>query len=94
MVCTFIWKQNIGHLGKEIVVCGVQGYYKTMKMEFSHAVYDNWWDKLVDLIREHNVKFLAGDFNMSLTQVVPQMKKPSLDSRYLQLVSLAVRNKG
>ena len=78
MVCTFTWKQNIGHLGKEIVVCGVHGHHKTMKMEFPTAVYDDWWNKLAHLIRDYKVNFLAGDFNMSLTEVVRQLKKRGL----------------
>ena len=78
MVCTFTWKQNIGHLGKDIVVCGVHGHHKTMKMECPSAVYDDWWNKFAHLIRDHKVKFLAGDFNMSLTQVVPQLKQSNL----------------
>ena len=75
MVCTFTWKQNIGHLGKEIVVCGVRGHYKTMKMEFPTKVYDDWWNNLADLIRDHKVNFLVGDFNMSLTQVISELKQ-------------------
>ena len=56
-------------------MCGVHGHYMTMKMEFSQIVYDNWWNKLADFIRKHHVKFLTGDFNMSLTQVRPQLAK-------------------
>ena len=31
LVCKIGFTQNIGHLGKEIVVCGVHGHNRTMK---------------------------------------------------------------
>ena len=49
-----------------------------MKMEFPTAAYDDWWNMLALLIRDHKVMFLAGAFNMSLTQVVPQLKQRNL----------------
>ena len=38
MVCTFTWKQNVGHLGNKIVVCGVHVHRITMKMDLSGEV--------------------------------------------------------
>ena len=62
------FKQGIGHLGKDIVVCGVHGHYTTMKIRW-RAVWEGFFDYLAWLIIEYNVKFLAGDFNMSFTEV-------------------------
>ena len=73
MVCKFTWKQNIGHLGKDVTVMGVHGHYRTMNMLFNKTVNDEWWKKIKDLIVEHNVNFLVGDWNMSLPQVVPRL---------------------
>ena len=73
MVCKFKWKQHIGHLGKDITVMGVHGHYRTMNMLFANRVTDEFWQKIKDLIVEHNVNFLVGDWNMSLPQVVPRL---------------------
>ena len=78
MLCTFTWKQNVGHLGNNIVVCGAHGHRKTMKMECSAEATRTWWDKLYEMLVTYKVSFLAGDFNMSLTQVVPQLTKRGL----------------
>ena len=78
MVCAFEWKQNIGYLGKRVVVMGVHGHYHTMKMNFSNTDYEKWWDRINNCIDVHKVNFLVGDFNMSLTQVVPQLRKRGL----------------
>ena len=73
MVCKFTWKQNIGHLGKDVTVMGVHGHYRTMNMLFNKTVNDELWKKIKDLIVEHNVNLLVGDWNMSLPQVVPRL---------------------
>ena len=74
MVCTFNWKQSAGYLGNKINVMGVHGHYHTTNMKLSNEVTEKWWDKLKDYIDEYNVHFLVGDFNMTLTQVVPRLK--------------------
>jgi hypothetical protein len=68
LTCKVGFKQNIGHLGKEIVVCGVHGHYRTMKFEWPMAL-NAFLDRLAQKIRHHGIQFLAGDFNMFLTQV-------------------------
>ena len=78
MVCTFDWKQNLGYLGNKINVMGVHGHYHTMNMKCSNQVTVEWWDKLKDYIDKYNVHFVVGDFNMSLTQVVPRLKARGL----------------
>ena len=78
MVCTFDWKQNLGYLGKKVNVMGVHGHYHTTKLKLSNTLHDNWRERIKDCIVEHKVNFLVGDFNMSLTQVVPQLRKRGL----------------
>ena len=74
MVSRITFKQNIGHLGKQVVVAGVHGQQLTMKIKWKE-VWDSFWDRLAGLIRSHGVHFLAGDFNMSLTEVPKQLTK-------------------
>ena len=78
LFCRAGFKQNIGHCGKEIVVCGVHGHNRTMKCEW-HNVLEQFWTRLAEKVKLYDVKFLAGDFNMALTQVVPQLKQRGLD---------------
>jgi len=73
MVCKVSFKQNIGHLGKEIVVCGAHGHYKTMKMEWPQA-WVAFWDRLARYVQTFGIQFLAGDFNMSFTEVPKQLR--------------------
>ena len=73
LVCNVGFKQNVGYLGKNIAVCVVHGHARTMKMEWMEP-YEHFWDTLARLIGSYEVKFLAGDFNMSLTQVVPRLR--------------------
>ena len=78
MICRFHWKQNIGHLGNDVTVMGVHAYYRTMNMLFPESVNCEWWGNVRDLIVEHKVDFLVGDWNMSLPQVVPRLTKLGL----------------
>ena len=73
MVARVQFKQNIGHLGTDIVVCGVHGHFRTMKME-KPAAWKAFWNRLAQHVREHNVKFIAGDFNMTVTKVPVQLR--------------------
>ena len=78
LVCEFTWKQNIGHLGRNIVVMAVHGHYRTMNMLFPDAVTDQLWQNKYNGIVEHNVNCLVGDWNMSLPQVVPRLRRLGL----------------
>ena len=78
MVCTFHWKQPIGHFGNKITVMGVHGHHHTMNMKFAKETTDEWWDRLKNTIVQYGGNFLAGDFNMSLTQVVPRLQARGL----------------
>jgi hypothetical protein len=44
-----------------------------MNMLFAKRVTDKLWKDIYDVIVEHDVKFLVGDWNMSLPQVVPRL---------------------
>ena len=39
MVCKVSFKQNIGHLGKDIIVCGVHGHNITMSIKFIASAF-------------------------------------------------------
>jgi hypothetical protein len=73
LVCKVSFKQNIGHLGKDIVVCGVHGHYRTMKMEWL-LPWKEFWDRLARYVQVFGIQFVAGDFNMSITEVVKQLR--------------------
>ena len=68
------FKQDVGHLGEDIVVCGAQGHNRTMKMECPQQ-WDAFWDRLARNVRDYNIRLLAGDFNMSLTEVPNQLRR-------------------
>jgi len=77
MVARITFKQNIGHIGKEVVVAGVHGSQMTMKIQWK-IVWESFWDRLANFIRSHGVQFVAGDFNMSLTEVPKQLRSRGL----------------
>ena len=52
MVVTFTWRQNIGHIGTTIVICGVHGHRDTMAQRCSHPKYKNWRDKLATTLEK------------------------------------------
>ena len=78
LACEVAFKQNIGHLGKDIRVCGVHGHFRTMKMEWVEA-YIAFWDRLADAVKTFRIQFMAGDFNMSLTEVPKQLRSRGID---------------
>ena len=73
LVCRVDFKQNVGHLGSHIVIMGVHANNKTMAQQWP-TVWNEYWDRLADHIRSRGVNFLAGDFNMSLTEVPGQLR--------------------
>ena len=77
MVARITFKQNIGHIGKEVVVAGVHGSQMTMKIKWKE-VWDAFWDRLANFIHVHGIQFVAGDFNMSLTEVPKQLRSRGL----------------
>ena len=73
LICRVEFKQNVGHLGKSVVVAGVHGHYRTMKMKWP-KVWSEVFDLLARKMQQWDVRFLAGDFNMSLTEVPKQLR--------------------
>ena len=73
MVCKVQFKQNIGHLGKDIIVCGVHGHNLTMNVKWP-KVWMTFWNRLAAYVKKFGIQFLAGDFNMSLTEVCKQLR--------------------
>ena len=73
MICEVGLKQNVGHLGTEIVFGWCHVNNRTAKEEWAQVLAE-LWDKLCLWIRLFSIKFLSGDFNMSLTQVVQQLR--------------------
>ena len=72
MVARITFKQNIGHIGKEVLVAGVHASQMTMEIKWKE-VWGSFWDRLANFIRSHGIQFVAGDFNMSLTEVPKQL---------------------
>ena len=50
-----------------------------MNMNVSQTTTDESWDELYRRLVKHEVNLLAGDFNMSLTQVVPRLTARGLN---------------
>ncbi len=78
LTCKMTFKQSVGHIGHELVVCGVHGHCYTMKVQWPQ-IWKAFWDRLVAKIRKFGIKFLAGDFNMSLTDVTVQLRSRGVE---------------
>ena len=75
--CKVGFKQNVGHLGKSVNCMGVHAHCRTMKIEW-REVYEEFWDRCAEKIRHYDIEIMAGDFNMSLTRVVPELRSRGL----------------
>ena len=73
LICQVGFKQNVGHIGKNAVVCGVHGHAMTMRGKWPR-VLDEFWKRLAAQIKKYGVQILAGDFNMSMTNVIPKLR--------------------
>ena len=67
------YKQNLSHIGKELRMMCVHGHCKTMEGQWAE-VLNAFWTRLAAYIRKCGVHFVAGDFNMSLFQVVSELR--------------------
>jgi len=67
------FKQNIGHLGKDIVFGVVHWNSRTMRYLWPTVLIE-FWDRLANYIILYGVQILTGDFNMSFTEVIPQLR--------------------
>ena len=72
MVAEIYFKQNIGHMGTTIVYAVVHLHCKTARQW--PAVADEFWDIFASRINIHGIQLFAGDFNMSLTQVIDRLR--------------------
>ena len=79
LACTVDFRQSIAHIGTSVNVMGVQTHHRTMKMEWSTA-FNEFWDRCAAWIRNYNVTFMAGNFNMALTQVGTQLRSRGIQS--------------
>ena len=73
MVVQYKSKQMVGHLGTDINVMVSHGNNHTMRLTW-RKVWEGWWDRHAMHIRNFNVQFWCGDFNMSLTEVPKQLR--------------------
>ena len=78
LTCKVGFKQNVGHLGKSLVTMGVHGNCRTMKIMWRRP-YEAFWDRLASKIKQFGVEIMAGDFNLSLTRVVPELRSRGLE---------------
>jgi len=73
LICQVGFKQNVGHIGKDAVVCGVHGHSMTMRCQWP-TVLEEFWKRLAAKIKKYGVQIMAGDFNMSITNVIPKLR--------------------
>jgi hypothetical protein len=64
------------------------GHNRTMKFEWPQAL-QAFWDRLAAKIHAHRIQFLAGDFNMSVTEVVKQLRSRGIQSDCIAWYPLA-----
>ena len=79
MVVQYKSKQMVGHLGTDINVMVSHGNNHTMRLTW-RKVWEDWWDRHARHIRNFNVKFWCGDFNMSLTEVPKQLRSRGINA--------------
>ena len=58
MVCEFVFKQNVGHLGKIIRIGAVHGHNMTMKFEWP-TVLKEFWDRQATHAQFFGFQFFA-----------------------------------
>ena len=65
-----------GEAEDELTFMSVHLHHMTAKKEVSNpaAALSGFWDELVEAIVEFRVRIMAGDFNMALWQVVPELR--------------------
>ena len=60
MVCEFVWRQYVGHVGKKLRLCGVHGHHHTMARRGSEIKFKEGWDFLAGLITQFSVNVCLG----------------------------------
>ena len=66
---------NVGYMGKTLRVAVVHLHRNVAKKEHGFARQrEEYWEHLAQVLREHEVHVLMGDFNMALFKVVPELR--------------------
>ena len=80
LVVTVAMPWTVDRLGDKHTVMAVHLHYMTAKKEKGFAkAYKDSWDELCTVINQYNVDVLAGDFNMALCEVIPEMRSRGLE---------------
>ena len=66
--------QSVGHIGKDMVIMGMHLHHKHANLKPKSRKLREFWDRIHDLVQEHNVDVIMGDFNMSLFRVIPEFR--------------------
>ena len=76
MVAELTFDHTYAEFGNKARVCAVHLHRMTAKAckGFKQTAKE-WWPKLAGVLQSYNVDILCGDFNMALTQVVPELRK-------------------
>jgi hypothetical protein len=78
LTCKIHLKQNIGHIGKEVVVMGAHGNFELMKFKWPEEL-DKLLNRFVTECVKYSVQFVCIDANMFLTQLVPTLRSRGFD---------------
>jgi hypothetical protein len=79
MVCEITLNHTVGHIGKTQVIMNVHLHHKTANEMFGKKKLEERFETMFNLINEHKVTVLMGDFNMSLTLVIPKLREKGID---------------
>ena len=74
MMCEIHFKQSVQCIGKSLGVAVVHLHYAIAKMTNNERIYARFWDNLAADLKKNNITFMSGDFNMSLTRVLPELR--------------------
>ena len=72
--CKVQLQRPVGFLGDTHVVTVVHLHSHLARGAFGTKKLEAWWDFLRDHINQYGVKVLVGDFNMSVTRVIPALR--------------------
>ena len=73
MVCEIKLRCSVGHLGRKQVIMNVHLHHKTANQVFGTKKLEEAFETMANLIHEHGVNVLMGDFNMALTVVTSRL---------------------
>ena len=75
MVAEVSFDQTYALFQDKVRVCAVHLHRDTAKNSKGFAAaHKAWWPKLADILKQHHVDVLCGDFNMALTQTLPRLR--------------------